>query len=87
MLSQIHPFYRLFFPTIDPIIAFTGVLAQVLPSLQPLILPSLQPLILNSYDPAYPSDATPPISTSVQMEIFGGALLAGTLLQTILLRL
>ncbi|KIW65375.1 hypothetical protein PV04_07640 [Phialophora macrospora] len=75
MPSQIPGFYRLFFPTLDPLIALTG-------SLTHLLSPAT---ILTLYNP---SAALPPaIETTTLLDIIAAYLLATTPLQIIMLRL
>jgi hypothetical protein len=73
--SPIPAFYRLFFPTLDPLIALTG-------SLTHLLSPRT---ILTLYNP---SAALPPaIETTTLLDIIAAYLLATTPLQVIMLRL
>ncbi|KAJ9499995.1 hypothetical protein H2202_004386 [Exophiala xenobiotica] len=73
--SSIPSFYRIFFSTIDPLIALTGVLTNI-------FTPSM---ILKSYN----SNATLPPSTetTVLLRSSAGYLLSTMFLQTVLLRL
>jgi hypothetical protein len=76
MSSSIPTFYRIFFPSIDPIFAFAGVLTNLF----------AQPAILNSYNASFTSHNIP-IETAVCMEMTSGFLLAIFFLQIVLLRI
>ena len=77
MAPQMAPFYRFWLPTLDPIVAFTGVLANVF----------AQSTILNSYNASFPSTAKHvPTEAAVCLETIAGSLLATLFLQVVLLR-
>ncbi len=75
MSSPIPSFYRLFFPTLDPLIALSGILTNIL----------LPGTILTLYDPS--ARLPPAFETSTLLDVNTGFLLATIPLQIIMLRL
>ncbi|RMZ88584.1 hypothetical protein DV736_g4187, partial [Chaetothyriales sp. CBS 134916] len=77
-VSSMSSFYCIFLPTIDPLIALSGVIANTV----------FQPQILNSYNSSFPADSEHvPIEAAVALETVAGFLLGIMSLQIVLLRL